>query len=186
MPCQDYPVTVPNQQGELFCSDFIENFETLEKLAQKACDAEDLQYLNYADFQSFATTNITTAGDWVKLNTTTQVIVNFGSDLVHTNNRITNINGSGWIKVHGIASLRCGNDVEVHVAIFKNGIIWPCSEQSVVTIFRAGENKASALPFQCTVSVDNGDYIEVFVKNNDNTNNIVLSNVNVIAEKIRL
>jgi hypothetical protein len=184
MPCPEFPVTIPNQQGELFCSDFIENFETLEKLADKACNP--LQYLNYADFQSGATTNITTAGQWEKLNTTSQVIFSSGSELVHTNNRITNIVSAGWIKVHGVLSVTAGNSTEIHVAIFKNGVIWPCSEQSAPTITKGNQDKASAIPFQCTVSVDAGDYIEVFVKNQDTTDNIVLTNVNLIAEKLKV
>jgi len=184
MPCIDFPVTIPDQNGDIFCDKFIENFETLEKLAEKACDP--LQYLNYADFQSGAVTTIVTAGVWEKLNTTTQVIFSTGNDLIHTNNRITNNNGAGWLKVTGIASVRAGNATEIHIALFKNGAIWPCSEQSAVTIFSAGQNKASAIPFQCTVSVATGDFVEVYVKNQNNAVNITLSNVNVIAEKIKV
>jgi hypothetical protein len=183
MPCINFPVTIPDQNGDIFCDKFIENFETLEKLAEQACDP--LQYLNYADFQSGAVTTINTAGVWEKLNTTTQVIHSVGAELAHTNNRITNITNDGWVRVSGIASLSAGNSTEIHVAIFKNGAIWPCSEQSAVTIFKGGQNKASAIPFQCTVQLDAGDYLEVYVKNEDNTDNITLLNVNVIAEKLK-
>jgi hypothetical protein len=41
MPCEEFKVTVPDEDGNLYCDQFIENFETLEKLADKACNDPD-------------------------------------------------------------------------------------------------------------------------------------------------
>jgi hypothetical protein len=137
-------------------------------------------YLNYFDFASESVTTITTQDTWVKLNTnTTSVFADNG--LAHSNNRITNIGVDAIYKLEGIGSLAAGNNNEVHLAFFKNGVLWPCSEQESVM---SAAGRMNAIPFQCLIHLDVDDYVEVWVKNKNATTNITLDNINVIATKL--
>jgi hypothetical protein len=133
-------------------------------------------YINYFDFTSEAVTTINNADEWTLLNTTTtQGFSNNG--LVHTNNRVTNTGVKKIFKVEGIASVSSGNNNEIHFAFFKNGSLFPCSVQSVVT---TSGGRSSAIPFHCLVELDKTDYVEVFIKNSTSDTNVTLHNVNVI------
>lgn len=134
-------------------------------------------YLGYFDFTSGSETEITQADTWVKLNTDTST--NYSNNgLAHTNNRVTNTGEKRIFKLEGVASLSAGNNDEVHIAFFKNDELWPCSEQE--TVMSSG-GRMNAIPFQCLIELDNGDYIEVWTKNANATTNIILDNVNVIV-----
>lgn len=137
-------------------------------------------YINYFDFSSSSVTDITAINTWVKLNADTTSI--FSRDgLVHTDNKVTNTGSSKVFKVEGIISVSAGSNQTIHAAFFKNGVLHPCSEQSAIT---SGTNRVQAIPFHCLVELDTNDYIEVWVKNQANTTDITLDNVNVIITEI--
>jgi hypothetical protein len=137
-------------------------------------------YINYFDFSSNLTTTISNLNTWVKLNTNTTSL--FSRDgLVHTNNRVTNTSSTKVFKIEGIVSVSSGNNNEVHAAFFKNGQLYPCSEQETVT---ASNGRSSAVPFHCVIELNTNDYIEVWVKNKNNSNNIILDNINVIVSEL--
>lgn len=137
-------------------------------------------YINYFDFSSSSVTDITAINTWVKLNADTTSI--FSRDgLVHTDNRVTNTGSSKVFKVEGIISVSAGSNQTIHAAFFKNGVLHPCSEQSAIT---SGSNRVQAIPFHCLVELGTNDYIEVWVKNQANTTDITLDNVNVIITEI--
>jgi hypothetical protein len=137
-------------------------------------------YINYFDFSSSSVTDITAINTWVKLNADTTSI--FSRDgLVHTDNKVTNTGSSKVFKVEGIISVSAGSNQTIHAAFFKNGVLHPCSEQSAIT---SGSNRVQAIPFHCLVELGTDDYIEVWVKNQANTNDITLDNVNVIITEI--
>jgi hypothetical protein len=143
-------------------------------------DQFDTAYANYFDFDSASVTNITTAGQWVKLNTDT--VLGFSRNgLAHSNNRITRTGSTKIFQLSGIASLSSGNNQEIHLAFFKNGDLIPCTDQAVVT---SAGGKKNAVSFQCLVELDQNDFVEVYVKNQLNTDNITLSNVNVIIKQL--
>ena len=134
-------------------------------------------YINYFDFTSEAVTSIANSNEWTLLNsTTTEGYSNNG--LVHTNNRITNTGVKKIFKVEGIASVASGNNNEIHLAFFKNGVLHPCSEQSGIT---TSGGKASAIPFHCLVELEKDDYIEVYTKNSTSDLDITLYHINVIV-----
>lgn len=144
-------------------------------------------YINYFDFSNNLVTIIDTAGVWEKLNTSTTSLFSEGL-FAHQNNRVTY--GAGFIggqvlpivcQIEGIVSVSAGNNDEVHVAFFKNGQLYPCSEQSVVC---SPGGKSSAVPFHCLVELEDQDFIEVYVKNQSSSNNITLDNVNVIVKEL--
>ena len=137
-------------------------------------------YINYFDFSSSSVTDITAINTWVKLNADTTSI--FSRDgLVHTDNRVTNTGSSKVFKVEGIISVSAGSNQTIHAAFFKNGVLHPCSEQSAIT---SGSNRVQAIPFHCLVELGTNDYIEVWVKNQANTTDITLDNINVIITEI--
>jgi len=137
-------------------------------------------YINYFDFSSKSITTVLEAGTWYKLSTnTTSIFSNNG--LVHSNNRVTNTGGYKVVKMEGIISVSANNGNEIHASFFKNDSLIPCSEQSVVV--NSG-NKVDAIPFHCITDLQTGDYLEVWVKNNNSTQDITLDNINVIITKI--
>jgi hypothetical protein len=137
-------------------------------------------YINYFDFSSSSVTDITAINTWVKLNADTTSL--FSRDgLVHTDNKVTNTGSSKVFKVEGIISVSAGSNQTIHAAFFKNGVLHPCSEQSAIT---SGSNRIQAIPFHCLIELNTDDYIEVWVKNQANTTDITLDNVNVIITEI--
>lgn len=160
------------------------DFTFSQAIAQinKAFDAlVDKAFINYFDFANNLTTVITTADTWVKLNADTTKGFN-RNGFVHTANRVTNDSGETKIvKLSGIVSLSAGNNQELHASFFKNETIVPCSEQSTIT---SSGNRVNAVPIQCIVELEQGDFIEVYVKNKTATTDIVCDNVNVIVTEL--
>jgi hypothetical protein len=139
-------------------------------------------YINYFEFTGNSITNIVSSGTWYKLNTNSTISLFSRGDLVHTNNKVT-YNGTTpkVFQIEGIVSISAGNNDEIHASFFKNNSLYPCSEQSTVT---SSGGKSGAIPFHCVVELQNGDYLEVFVKNQLATTNITLNNVNVIVKEL--
>ena len=54
-----------------------------------------------------------------------------------------------------------GSDRDVRIAIYKNGVILPSSED-IITAISGGKRQVTAM---CNAPVVNGDYFEVFIKN---------------------
>jgi hypothetical protein len=140
------------------------------------------QYINYFELNGSVTT-ITTVDTWVKLNTVaTTSLFSAGGELVHTNNRITYTGAIPRVfQIEGIISVSSGNNHEIHAAFFRDGTLYPCSEQSVVA---SSGGKSGALPFQCVIELQENEYVEVWVKNSTATTNITLSNLNVITKEL--
>jgi hypothetical protein len=137
-------------------------------------------YINYFDFDSELTTIVSQQNTWYKLNTSTTKGFSLNG-LVHSNNRVTNTGVKKIFKAEGIVSVGAGNGQEIHAAFFKNGALFPCSEQSSIT---DPQGKKSAVPFHCLIELDTNDFIEVFVKNKLATTNITLDNINVILTEM--
>lgn len=144
-------------------------------------DQFNTAFINYFDFSSNAETSVSVVDTFQKLNTTTTQGFKRG-DFVHTNNRITYTGVTTRIfSVQGIVSLESGNNKQIHVAFFQNEAIKACSEQQITT---SGAGKASNMAFQCLAQLAKDDFIEVFVKNSTNTDNITLDNLNVIVKQL--
>jgi len=142
-------------------------------------------YTNYFDFSSSYITNIVDADTWYKLNSNTTTSFS-RNGLSTSNNRVTNTGSKRVFKIEGIVSLTAGNNQEIHASFFRGKLnegpsLHPCSEQSTIT---GTGNRTNAIPFHCLIELDNGDFIEVWVKNKAGTNDITLSNVNVIITEL--
>jgi hypothetical protein len=139
-------------------------------------------YINYFDFSSSTVTNITTADTWVKLSADTTSLFSSGGELIHTNNRITYTGTTPTVfQIEGIISVSAGNNQELSAAFFKNGVLYPCSEQSGITGFGV---KTNSIPFHCVIELQQNDYVEVYVKNKSGTTDITLDNINVIITEL--
>lgn len=139
------------------------------------------QYINYFEFSGSPVTSISALGAWVKLNTSGTTSPFSNGDLIHTNNKVTYTGTTARIfKLEGIVSISAGNNESVHAAFFKNNVLYPCSEQSIVT----RSVGPTPIPFHCVTELLNNDYVEVFVKNTTSTTSITLSNVNVIITEL--
>jgi hypothetical protein len=102
--------------------------------------------------------------------------------LSHSNNRLTWTGATTRVfRLEGVASVVSGSNNVIHVAFFKNGNLWPCSEQDS-TVGTGG--KSTAIPFHCLIELATNDFVEVYVKNASGTANITLDNVNVIAQQL--
>jgi hypothetical protein len=142
------------------------------------------QFINYFDFTSKLTTTFASLNQWKKLETSTTNLFSNG-DFEHTNNRITNTGGDIIVKMEGIGSITSAQgSTEIHMAFFKNGVLIPCSEQSIYTVTHGQNSYASAVPFQCIFNLSNGDFLEVYVKNSSNTVSIILEHLNVIVTRL--
>lgn len=129
-----------------------------------------------------AVTNITSVSTPVKVNGTTTPVRMFRAAST-VNNRIT-YQGSAT-KVFNIqASLSgfsAGSNVNYTFFIARNGTVLPAT--GIQTRFVGGGGGSSdvrALSFTGTVELAPGDYIEVFVQNDENTTNVTISRLNLL------
>ena len=68
-----------------------------------------------------------------------------------------------------------------HVAMFKNGQLWPCSEFAVSVGVQATE---VTIPSQCVVPLEDGDTMQVYIKCSNDPLSVTLDTVNVIIRGI--
>jgi hypothetical protein len=172
------------QRAQVIQSETVANANTASRvggLLTDMCDQFDTAYANYFDFDSASVTEIGTINTFVKLNTTTTTNYSLNG-LLHSNNRLTWTGATERVfRFEGIASVTSGNSNVIHVAFFKNGALWPCSEQENTT---GVGGKATAIPFHCLIELTTNDFVEVYVKNATGTTSITLDNVNVIAQQL--
>lgn len=138
-------------------------------------------FINFFDFSSSTGTKIPKGNTWVKL----ECVANLGFKRNRLElsqfTKVTNTGVKKLFRLQAIVSLSAGNNNEIHASFFKNDVIVPCSEESVVT---SSGGKASALPFQCVVELDTNQFVEVYVKNASGTQDIITRNLNVIISEI--
>ena len=87
----------------------------------------------------------------------------------------------GFYKVSVVASMSSGNNLVLGLAIAKNGEI---STSSISSSTTSGNGKSENIVSHDVVELDVDDYIEVFVSNNTNTNDITVQDLNVIIERL--
>lgn len=176
----DIGSSVAGFEGAIYNADYSANFVDRSLVDKEYVDTVK-QYINYWEFSGNAVTNIAVIDTYYKLNTsgTTSPFVN--GDFNHSNNKVTYTGTTPAIcQLEGIISISATNGDEVNVAFFKNGSLYPCSEQT--SVMNSG-GKSNAVPFHCVLEFNTNDYVEVYVKN-DHAHNITLDNVNVIIKEL--
>ena len=122
-------------------------------------------------------TTIVSVGVSVKVaGTTTSSSVT--QKFTNTDNRATYIGSlTRFFKVTATLSLESGNNNQVGVYIAKNGTLINESEVYGTT---SGSGRAENIVVQTLVQLSENDYIEIFVENDSATNNITVTDLNVI------
>jgi len=132
----------------------------------------------FANGNTTATT-ITTISAPVKAAVTT-TSSSITEKFVNTDNRSTYVGAlTRTFKVQATASLTCGNNRQISAYIFKNGVQILNSEAAVTT---NGNGRAENVTAQTILELSENDYIEIWIENNSDTQNVTVSDINVIIQ----
>jgi hypothetical protein len=134
--------------------------------------------LNFFDFATEGTT-VLTQDVWSPLNATITVGFSRNGLSVNTAGLVTYTGPQKYFRVSFIAAVLAQTNRKVHIALFKNGQLWPCSEFAQA----AGSVSEVTLPGQCVVPLSTGDTIQVYVKCSTHAITITLDNLNVIINE---
>ena len=168
--------------GIEYNDDYSTNFVDRSLVDKEYVDNQKPQFINYFEFTGNPITIVDGVNTWYKLNTNSTTSLFSRGDLVHTNNRVTYTGDTSRVfQIEGIININGGNNQEIGASFFRNGSLYPCSQQT--TVLSSG-GKSTSLPFHCLIKLEESDYIEVFVKNITSTTDITLNNVNVIIREM--
>ena len=134
--------------------------------------------LNFFDFASSGTT-VLTQDVWSPLNATITTGFNRNGLSVNASGLVTYTGTAKHFRVSTIVALIGQSSRKMHVAIFKNAELFPCSE-FVSVIPTANE---TTIPSQCVVPMSSGDTIQMYVKCSTHAITITLDNLNVIINE---
>lgn len=110
------------------------------------------------------------------LGTTTSAPVT--QKFTNTANRATYVGAlMRYFKITATLSALSGNNNQIGCYIAKNGTVLPESE---IYITCNGSGRAEAAMIQTLAFLSNGDYIEIFVENSTTSNNITVTDLNVV------
>jgi hypothetical protein len=84
-------------------------------------------------------------------------------------------------QVEFIVAMTGASGRKLHVALFKNEQLWPCSEFAETIPPGGGE---VSIPAHCLVSLSASDVVQVYVKCSNNSANITIDNCNVIIKEL--
>jgi hypothetical protein len=134
--------------------------------------------LNFFDFSSSGTT-VLTQDVWSPITATITTGFNRNGLSVNASGLVTYTGDLKYFRVSAIVAMLGSSNRKMHVAIFKNAELWPCSE-FVTFIPTAGE---ATIPSQCVVPMSSGDTIRMYVKCSTHGITITLDNLNVIINE---
>ena len=135
--------------------------------------------LNFFDFESGSVTE-TIQDDWVPLKMT--AIEGFKRNGLSVNiEGLVNYSGASRpFQFSFIAALIGTAGRKIHVAMFRNGELWPCSEFASTIAVQGTE---ISIPSQCVVPLVDGDVLQVYVKCSTHALSVTLDNINVIIKE---
>jgi hypothetical protein len=134
--------------------------------------------LNFFDFATSGTT-VLTQNVWSPLNATITTGFNRNGLSVNASGLVTYSGDLKYFRTSAIAAILAQSNRKIHVALFKNGELWPCSEFAQA----AGSVNEVTIPSQCVVPLSSGDTIQVYVKCSTHAITITLDNLNVIINE---
>jgi hypothetical protein len=134
--------------------------------------------LNFFDFATSGTT-VLTQNVWSPLNATITVGFSRNGLSVNASGLVTYTGDLKYFRTSAIAAILAQSNRKIHVALFKNGELWPCSEFAQA----AGSVNEVTIPSQCVVPLSSGDTIQVYVKCSTHAITITLDNLNVIINE---
>ena len=134
--------------------------------------------LNFFDFATSGTT-VLTQNVWSPLNATITTGFNRNGLSVNASGLVTYTGDLKYFRTSAIAAILAQSNRKIHVALFKNGELWPCSEFAQA----AGSVNEVTIPSQCVVPLSSGDTIQVYVKCSTHAITLTLDNLNVIINE---
>ena len=136
---------------------------------------------NYFMTNNATATTISTVDTAVKASgTTTANAIN--QKFTHTDNRLTYVGALiRDFQVTATISLTSGNNKVIGVYVAKNGVVIPSSEMYSTT---SGTGRAESLTCQTILELNENDYVEIWVENSSNSDNITVEYLNVICKSL--
>lgn len=132
----------------------------------------------YMNGNATATTVLATNTEYKAAGTTTSGTLT--SKFTNTDNRATYTGSIERIfSVTATMSVTSGNNNQIGMYVAKNGVIIPESETYMTT---NGSGRAEAASIQALVTLTTDDYIEIFVENATATNDITVTDLNVVIQ----
>jgi hypothetical protein len=136
---------------------------------------------NYYMLNNATVTTITSAGVPVKIEgTSTANAIN--QKFSHSDNRLTYTGGlTRNFQVSATASFTSGNNRLIGLYVAKNGVVIADSEMYATT---SGSGRAEAIHVQTIFEMDENDYVELWIENDSNTDNITVEFLNFICKSL--
>jgi hypothetical protein len=134
--------------------------------------------LNFFDFSSNSTTSLS-QDVWSPLVTSVTVGQQRNGISVASNGTISYTGVNKVFQFSFMAALIGQTNRKLHIAMFKNGSIWPCSE-FVNVLLSANE---TTIPSQCVIPLVSGDTLQIYVKCSTHAITVTLDNLNVIIKE---
>jgi len=128
-------------------------------------------------------TTIAAAGTFVKIagTTTTGTYVEKFDVTTTSNKGVYSGSLTGFYKVEIVAGCTSGNNKELELAIYKNGVITTPSRSKGTT---TGTGKAENIVSHDIIELSTNDYVEAFITNNTGTTNITVEDLNVTIVRL--
>jgi hypothetical protein len=134
--------------------------------------------LNFFDFASSGTTTLA-ENVWSPINATITTGFNRNGLSVNASGLVTYTGTAKHFRVSAIVAVIGQSSRKIHVAIFKNAELFPCSEFVSVT----PTSNEVTIPSQCVVPMSSGDTIRMYVKCSTHAVTLTLDNLNVIINE---
>ena len=136
---------------------------------------------NYFMTNNATTTTISTVDTPVKvLGTTTANAIN--QKFTHTDNRLTYVGALiRDFQVTATISLTSGNNKVIGVYVAKNGTVITSSEMYSTT---SGSGRAESVTCQTILELNENDYVEIWVENSSNADDVTVEYLNVICKSL--
>ena len=100
----------------------------------------------------------------------------------HTDNRLTYVGALiRDFQVTATVSLTSGNNKVIGVYVAKNGIVISSSEMYSTT---SATGRSESLTCQTILELNQNDYVEIWVENSSNSDNITVEYLNVICKSL--
>jgi hypothetical protein len=136
---------------------------------------------NYFMLNNSTQTVIASAGVPVKIaGTTTANTIN--QKFTHTDNRLTYTGGLlRNFQISGTASFTSGNNQVIGLYVSKNGTLLTNSEMYATT---SGSGRAESIHIQTILELDENDYIEIWIENDNSSQDITVEFLNLICKSL--
>ncbi len=148
-------------------------------------DSYKLAGADYADLYDNTSNTVTTiasSGVYYKVGMNAVSSASKGFTLL-SNGRITKDGGDAYknpIRFQASITFQGTNNDQIYISFYKNG--YETRGRGGTTI--KGTGKPTTMTIQCLETLDDGDYMELYIKNETSSNNLTLEYVNIIANEI--